>query len=65
MPRDSALLYRNHKPSKADAPHYRGVLKLQDGQFYWCSLWVRQIKGERALELKLTPKGGQTHAVPA
>ena len=40
-------------------PHqlfYEGDLKLESGEVFWIGLWVRTVRGERALELKLTPK---------
>jgi hypothetical protein len=56
MPRDSALLYRNKSPKDSAASHYRGLLKLSDGRVYLVGLWVRQVKGEPALEIRLSEK---------
>lgn len=58
MPRDSALLYRNHKPKSPESPHYLGLLKTLEGKVYWLGLWVRLVKGERALEVRLLPRKG-------
>jgi hypothetical protein len=56
MPRNSALLYKNKNPKDANASHYRGLLKLENGQSYWVGLWIRQLDDERVLEVKLVPK---------
>jgi hypothetical protein len=56
MPRNSTLLYRNKAPKDARASHYRGLLKMLNGDSYWIGLWVRTVNGERVLELKLSPK---------
>jgi hypothetical protein len=56
MPRDSALLYRNKTPRGEAAPHYQGVSRLRDGTLYWIRLWVRSLRGEPALEIKLSRK---------
>jgi hypothetical protein len=56
MSRGSSILYKNKNPKNATASHYRGVLKLEDGRAFWVGLWVRQVNGERALEIRLAPK---------
>src|SRR5262245_36285610 len=56
MPRNAALLYRNKTPKDPTSPHYRGLLRLEDGQVFWIGLWVRSVNGERALEIRLVPK---------
>jgi len=56
MPKNSSLLYRNRSPKNSDSPHYRGLLKLENGDSYWVGLWVRSLNQERVLELKLSRK---------
>jgi hypothetical protein len=56
MPRGSTLLFRNRSPKNEAASHYRGLLKLENGDSYWVGLWVRKIDQERVLELKVVPK---------
>jgi hypothetical protein len=56
MPRNSALLYRNKAPKDATSAHYRGLLKLENGDAYWVGLWVRRIDQERVLEIKVSRK---------
>lgn len=56
MPRGSALLYRNRAPKDTLAAHYRGMLKLENGQAFWVGLWIRRLGQERVLEVKLAPK---------
>jgi hypothetical protein len=56
MPRNSTLLFRNRSPKNAASSHYRGLLKLENGDAFWCALWVRRIDQERVLEIKLSPK---------
>jgi hypothetical protein len=56
MPRGAALLYRNRTPRDTAAPHYRGVTKLCNGDTYWVALWVRSLRGEPVLEIKLIRK---------
>jgi hypothetical protein len=55
-PRCAALLYRNRAPKSEVASHYRGLLKMQNGDSYWVGLWVRRLGAERVLEIKLVPK---------
>jgi hypothetical protein len=56
MPRNTTLLYRNKAPKDASASHYRGLIKLENGDSYWVGLWVRRLGDERVLEIKLSPK---------
>jgi hypothetical protein len=56
MPRNSALLFKNKTPKDATSSHYRGLLKMQNGDAYWVGLWVRRLGTERVLEIKLSPK---------
>jgi hypothetical protein len=56
MPRESWILYRNRDPRGADPAHYRGIMRDSDGRVFWITLWVRQVKGERALEIRRVPK---------
>jgi hypothetical protein len=56
MPRNAALLYRNKNPKDASSSHYRGLLKLENGDAYWVGLWVRQLDQERVLEVKFVRK---------
>jgi hypothetical protein len=56
MPRGSALLFKNKTPKDSASSHYRGLLKLKDGQAFWVGLWVRRIDQERVLEIRLVPK---------
>jgi hypothetical protein len=56
MPKNSSILYRNRTPRHDASPHYRGLLKLENGDTYWVGLWVRQLRGEPVLEIKLTRK---------
>ena len=53
MPRDSALLYPNRKPKDAHSPFYLGLLKTANGSVYWAVIWIRLVKGERVLELRI------------
>jgi hypothetical protein len=52
MARDSCLLYRNRDPRGNDPAHYRGLMRDSNGTDYWVVLWVREVKGERVLEIK-------------
>ena len=56
MPRNSALLYRNKAPKDPTSAHYRGLIRMLNGDSYWVGLWVRRIDQERVLEIKLVPK---------
>jgi hypothetical protein len=57
MPRNSSLLFPNQAPrSGADWAHYRGVLRMLDGRFYWAGIWQRICNGRLVLELKLELK---------
>jgi hypothetical protein len=56
MPRNSALLFKNKTPKDATSSHYRGLLKMQNGDSYWIGLWVRRLGEERVLEIKLSEK---------
>jgi len=56
MPRNSALLYRNKASKDATSAHYRGLIRMLNGDSYWVGLWVRRIDQERVLEIKLVPK---------
>jgi hypothetical protein len=57
MPRNSALLFPNQAPrSGADWAHYRGILRMLDGRFYWAGVWERICNGRVVLELKLELK---------
>jgi hypothetical protein len=57
MPRNSSLLFANQAPrSGADWAHYRGVLRMLDGRFYWAGIWERTCNGRLVLELKLELK---------
>jgi hypothetical protein len=56
MPRNSALLYRNKASKDATSSHYRGLLKMQNGDSYWVGLWIRRLDQEPVLEVKLLPK---------
>src|SRR6516165_311161 len=57
MPRNSSLLFPNQAPrSGADWAHYRGVLRMLDGRFYWAGIWERICNGRLVLELKLELK---------
>jgi hypothetical protein len=57
MPRNSSLLFPNQAPwSGADWAHYRGVLRMLDGRFYWALVWQRICNGRVVLELKLELK---------
>jgi hypothetical protein len=57
MPRNSALLYRNRSPKDINSPHYRGLIRLENGQAHWVDLWVRRLDREQpVLEVKLVPK---------
>src|ERR1700751_3138472 len=53
MPRDTALLYRNRTPRDEAAAHYRGLVTLRNGDQYWVGLWVRSLRGQPVLEIKL------------
>jgi hypothetical protein len=56
MPRNAALLYRNKAPKDPTSAHYRGLIRMLNGDSYWVGLWVRRIDQERVLEIKLVPK---------
>jgi hypothetical protein len=56
MPRNTTILYRNKAPKDANASHYRGLLKLEDGDAYWVGLWVRRVGQARVLEIRLVRK---------
>jgi hypothetical protein len=56
MPRGSTLLYRNKTPKDATSSHYRGLLKMYNGDAYWIGLWIRRLGDERVLEVKVCPK---------
>jgi hypothetical protein len=57
MGRNSSLLFPNQAPrSGADWAHYRGVLRMLDGRFYWAGIWQRICNGRLVLELKLELK---------
>jgi hypothetical protein len=57
MPRNSSLLFPNQAPrSGADWAHFRGVLRMLDGRFYWAGVWERICNGRLVLELKLELK---------
>jgi hypothetical protein len=56
MPRNSTLLYRNKNPKDATSSYYRGLLKLENGDAYWCGLWVRRLGDERIFEIRLARK---------
>lgn len=56
IPRDAALLYRNRKPKNAHSPSYLCLLKMTDGGIFWAGIWVREVKGQRVLELRLSPR---------
>jgi hypothetical protein len=61
MPRNSALLFPNKAPrSGADWAHYRGVLRLLDGRFFWAGIWPRICNGRPVLELRLELKEDAT-----
>jgi hypothetical protein len=53
MPKNAAILYRNDSADESKG-HYRGMTKTERGNF-WIAAWVRQVKGQRVIELKLTP----------
>jgi hypothetical protein len=56
MPRNSALLFKNKTPKDARSSHYRGLVKLENGQAYWVGLWVRRLDQEPVLEVRLSKK---------
>jgi hypothetical protein len=56
MARGAAILYRNKKSKNEASPHYRGITKLHNGDVYWLALWVRSLRGDAVLEIKLIPK---------
>jgi hypothetical protein len=57
MPRNSSLLFPNQAPrSGADWAHFRGVLRMLDGRFYWARIWEWVCNGRVVLELKLQLK---------
>jgi hypothetical protein len=57
MPRNSSLLFPNQASrSGADWAHYRGVLRMLEGRFYWAGIWERTCNGRVVLELKLQLK---------
>jgi len=58
MPRNSALLCKNKAPKDSRSSHYRGLLKLENGDAFWVGLWIRRIGQEPVLEIKLIRKEG-------
>jgi hypothetical protein len=56
MQRDTAILYRNRKPSGADPASYGGLLRLADGQTFWAFIWPRLVRGRPVVELRLVRK---------
>jgi hypothetical protein len=57
MPRNASVLYPNQSPrSGADWAHFRGVLRMLDGRFYWALVWQRICNDRVVLELKLELK---------
>jgi hypothetical protein len=53
MRKNEAILYRNNSADEMKG-HYRGMTKTERGSF-WIAAWVRQVKGQRVIELKFTP----------
>jgi hypothetical protein len=56
MKRDACLLYRNRDPRGDDPAHYRGLMRDADGTEFWVGLWVREVKGQRVLEIQRVRK---------
>jgi hypothetical protein len=56
MSRNATILYRNRKPKGEDPASFGGLLKLTDGQVFWCYLWPRKIGEKDVVELRLVPK---------
>jgi hypothetical protein len=55
MERNSAILYRNRRPTKGDPASYGGLLRMADGTYYWAFVWPRLVNGKAVVELRLTP----------
>jgi len=63
MPRGSGLLYPNpHLHQQGDdPPEYIGVIRLQNGEFYWVLARNRIVNGKCAIEINLETKNQISH----
>lgn len=65
-------LFVNDDKRSPNHPDYKGSIETEDGQQYWCSAWIKEIKsganaGNKFLSLALTPKDNNaatTRSVP-
>ena len=54
-------LFVNDDKRSASHPDYKGSIETNDGEQFWCSAWIKEIKsgkniGNKFLSLALTPK---------
>jgi hypothetical protein len=55
-PRNTAILYKNHKPKDKNSPRYLGMIVTDTGTKYWAGISPRYVNGEVVVELRLEPK---------
>jgi hypothetical protein len=55
VPKNTALLYDNNSSTNPNAPHFRGVISIEQ-QFYWIEASIRENEKADRLVLELTFK---------
>jgi hypothetical protein len=57
LSRNTTVLYqRMPRPGESDPPGYFGVLRLEDGRFFWVAAWERTVNNRPVIEIQLTKK---------